>query len=137
MKNEDRKDDILRIYMNPEGIKKAPSEFASDVMRNIKISNAYIKKCENKSHKSKIPAIFVLFTLSLIILTCILTNSNGNLNFSPFMNVIRNINYPNFDNKIDAFLRINLPGWLPYLFIAIISMTFFDKKLDSFFHRQK
>jgi len=131
------KGDPLKQYFNPELIEKAPDDFTSKVMMRIQ-TEAELEKVNIKiSTKSKIPVIAILITIILVSASFILSSGSSWPISFPGLHLFQNINSTFFKIDFNSLFKLNIPGWLPYLFLCILILTILDRGLFLFFHREK
>ncbi|MCE5344746.1 MAG: hypothetical protein LLG13_00470 [Bacteroidales bacterium] len=154
---EKYKNDILKQYLNPEMIEKAPETFASKVMTNIQIEHAPFKREKRVWNLNIIPVISVAATIFLILAVFLIPGNGNSFNLPaghlfedfgislPTINTSQTFNFITqlFENIRTSLAAINtsrvfslsLPVWLPYIFIVILMLSVFDRVLFRFFDR--
>jgi hypothetical protein len=97
-----------------------------------------VKIRESLRARYLIPVISVVVTLILTATVLLLPAASYDITGMPFlMNIIKNLGLPAVNINIDSLFRFALPAYLPYLFICILFLTFFDRGLSGLFHRGK
>jgi amino acid transporter len=134
---QENKEDHLRQYINPEMIEKAPEGFTEKVMTRIQIETSQLKIRKKTFARSKVPVISAVFTMILMIAAIFLPSSGSDHFILPGLKLIKNIDLPAIKIIFDSLFNLNVPGWLPYLFICILILTIFDRGLNGLFHREK
>jgi hypothetical protein len=130
-------DDLLRKYINPEEIEKAPEGFTLKVMTAVQIEPVQSKYSFSFSGKYLVPVISASVILILVLVTLLLPGSNNDSLLSPALDVLKKIkiSLPEFD--ISSFLNFNIPVTLVYVLIGILILSLFDRALNVVFHREK
>lgn len=126
MRKDELKEDILRQYIDPENIRKAPEGFSSKVMSHIYLEAKPVR-AENKVI---IPVISVAVFLILTTAALFVTESSLTL---PELNwpVDFNFSFPDISSKI------RVPQIVLYLIGGIALITILDSVLISVFRREK
>jgi hypothetical protein len=137
MNNQEKNgEDLLRQYINPDSIEMAPEEFTSKIMEKINIESVPLKRLSTLLQRiSVVPLVSVAVTILLLATTFLIPASKE----SPLQPVIQFLNKIEFSfSRIDNshLFNINLPVWLPYLFIGILFLTIFDRALNGIFHKE-
>jgi hypothetical protein len=136
-KKHELSDDILRDYINPELIERAPNGFTSRVMAGVHSEPALVNKTVVLPGRSLVPFISVIvifmFILALFLLpdtkeVSLLTSVMASLNSFK-------ISLPEID--FSSVLSRNLPAILSYVIIGILILSLLDKALKVVFHREK
>lgn len=128
MNNEEKLDeDILRNYLSPKGIEKAPDGFSSKVMSNIHLETRPAKMKE----RSLIPQVSAAVTALLIILTAFLI-PEGSLALPDF----------SFPEKInfslpDSIFGAIIPDIILYVIAGAVLLAVLDIWLGGLFNRGK
>lgn len=136
-KQEKYKEDLLRQYINPERIEKAPEGFTSKVMTRIQIEAAPLKAAGRFRNRNLVPIISAGITILLIVLAFLLPGSEADSLSLPVINVLKNIKISLPQVNFTSIFSFNLPGLLIYVFIGILILTVFDRALYGLFHREK
>ena len=134
---QDYKDDPLRLHLKPEMIEKAPPHFTEKIMQMVSLEPRPVQHVSRFRRIGFIPAISVAFTLALMIAALLSPSSSYNLSWMPGINTLTLISQQAHQINLDALSRITLPAYMPYLFLSILFLTFFDRALRSLFSRHK
>jgi hypothetical protein len=134
--NEKNRDDILRQYINHQMIEKAPEGFTSRVMTRIQIETEPIT-VTLKKQRNLVPVVSIVITLALILAAILLPSGAEEQGMLAGILNSQNINLPALSFNLDSLLHLNLPVWVPYLAIAILILTVFDRALYGIFHRSR
>jgi hypothetical protein len=128
--------DILREYINPEKIEKAPEDFTSILMTRIQEEARPLKAAGRLRNVSLVPVISTAVTILLIVATFLAPDSDDSFTL-PLLQYSENIkiSIPRID--ISHIFSFNLPVWLSYLFLGILILTIFDRALYGLFRREK
>jgi len=136
-KQEKYKEDLLRQYINPERIEKAPEGFTSKVMTRIQIEAAPLKDTGRLQNKNLVPVISAAITILLIVVASLLPGSEADLSALPVVELIKNIKVSLPEINLTSIFSFNLPGLLIYIFVGILILTVFDRALNILFNREK
>ena len=138
MNNQEKyKEDILRQYINPEKIEKAPEGFTSKVMTRIQIETVPLKAPGRLRNKSLVPVISSAVTIILIVTTFLIPGSESDSLALPMVKFVKNIKVSLPEIDLPSIFRFDLPALLIYVFIGILMLTLFDRALNVLFHREK
>jgi hypothetical protein len=135
MKKPDKyEEDILRQYIDPENIVKAPGGFTYKVMTRIRYETGPVGIKKPFLKNIKIPVISGFVTLALIITVFILPNSESTL--LPQLKFLKDFNLPELKISFDSYFNFNPEALTTYLLAGIILLAIFDKALHGLFHRK-
>jgi hypothetical protein len=130
-------DDIMREFLNPEMIEKAPEGFTLKTMTRIQIDTQTEMARYGFFVRNRVPLISTLITAGLIIAAILIpaneTDSVGSAVWKFFLDLefsLPRIGNTHLDN-------LNLPGWINYAIIALFLLAFLDKALSGIFHRER
>ena len=138
MNNQEKnKEDLLRQYINPERIEKAPEGFTSKVMTRIQIETVPLKAPGRLRNKSLVPVISSAVTILLIVATFLIPGSESDSLALPMVKFVKNIKVSLPEIDLPSIFRFDLPALLIYVFIGILMLTLFDRALNVLFHREK
>jgi len=130
-------DDLLRHYVNREGIEKAPEGFTAKTMTRIQIEAIIYPGQRSFRVKSFVPAVSVIVTSVLIIAALFLPAGQYEKPLLPVGNYINTFIAGLPEISVAPLDIASIPAWLPYMFIGIILLALFDRALSGFFHREK
>ncbi|HUV00720.1 MAG TPA: hypothetical protein VMW32_07150 [Bacteroidales bacterium] len=130
-------EDLLRKYISPERIEKAPEGFTVRIMTQIRTDTRRAEVHGRFSRKSLVPLVSAVITFTLIIATVLLPGNGNDSAGLKFFSFIRNIDFSLPPIDLTPVLDYNIPGWLTYVFISILILSLFDRLLSGFFHREK
>ena len=136
-KQEMNYDDLLRKFLNPERIEKAPEGFISKTLTRIQIETQSAKVNKGFFVKNMVPIISATITAGLIIAAIIIPAGETGSVGSTIWKYIQDLEFtlPVINNN---YLReFSLPGWVPYIIIGIFLLGFFDRALFGIFHKEK
>jgi len=136
-KQEKYKEDLLRQYINPDRIEKAPEGFTSKVMTRIQIETVPLKDAGRLQNKNLIPVISAAITILLIFAAFLIPGSETDLSAVPVVELIKNIKVALPEINLNSIFSFNLPALMIYVFIGIMILTVFDRALNMLFHREK
>jgi hypothetical protein len=138
MNNQEKYDeDLLKKYINPERIEKAPEGFTPKVMTRIHLENAYDKVPGRAAKKNLVPLISIAVTLILLAAAFLIPGSQTD-SFTPaVLKLINNIKPLLPELSVSSIFRLTLPSVMMYVLIGILVLTVFDRALHGIFHREK
>ena len=138
MNKQEMNDDILlRKYLNPEKIEKAPDGFTSKTLTRVQIETQSAKVNKGFLIKNRVPIVSAGITAGLILAAIIIPAGETESVGSSVWNYIQNLEFtmPAINNSF--FNDLSLPGWLSYALIGILLLGFFDRTLFGIFHKGK
>jgi hypothetical protein len=136
-KQENNKEDLLREFINAEKIEKAPEGFTEKVMSIIQTESKPVIVKERYRIRNMVPIFSASITIILIIATFFIpAETNGPLAI-PGLKLFQIMSSHAFRINFDFLSGVNIPGWLPYLFIGILFFTIFDRALFGVFKKEK
>jgi hypothetical protein len=134
---EEFKEDILRQYINPEKIEKAPEGFTSKVMTQIQLETVPVKNAGILRNKNLVPLISTVITIFLVVAAFFIPGSEAESSALPVLQIIKNIRFSLPEVDLASILRLNIPASMIYVFIGILMLTLFDRALNVLFHRRE
>ena len=137
MNNMERyNEDPLRKYINPEKIEKAPVEFTSKVMQAVQKETTTALSARKLRKRSLIPVISVSVTLILILAAILIPVNESNSIGLPVLSHLNSVKITLPEIDFSFLFRSKLPSTVIYVFAGILTLSFFDRALDIFFHRE-
>jgi hypothetical protein len=135
-KKEQYEEDLLRKFINPERIEKAPEGFTSKTLARIQIEAQSPGLKKGFFFKNRLPLISAAITALFIIIAVFVPSGNTGSTGSTIWQYIRNIEItlPQISN--DYLQNLNLPGWVSYAVTALFLLVVFDRALFVFFHKE-
>jgi hypothetical protein len=138
MNKQDQYDeDLLRKFINPERIEKAPEGFTSKTLTRIQIENQSEKVKNGFFAKNRVPLISAIITISLttaaIMVPANETGSVGSAIWKYFQSI--EFTLPGINNTY--FQNLNIPSWISFAIIGIFLLGFFDRVLYGIFHKER
>ena len=136
-KQEQYEEDLLRKFMNPGKIEKAPEGFTSKTLTRIQIEAQSSGLKKGFFVKNRMPLISAAVTAGFIIIAVFIPSGNTDSAGSAIWQNIRSIELalPQISN--DYIQNLTLPGWIPYAVTAFLLLGFIDRVLSGFFNRQE
>jgi hypothetical protein len=134
---EKNMEDLLKDYINPENIEKAPEGFTSKVMSLIQVEPLPVKVPARIQTKNLVPLISCAVTIILIATAFLLPGNKGDSMTIPAMEFLKNLNFAMPKINIGNIFSLNLHGTLIYVFSGLLILSLFDRVLNVVFHRQK
>lgn len=138
MNKQEMNDDVLmRKYLNPEKIEKAPDGFTSKTLTRIQIETQSAKVNKGLLVKNRVPIISAAITAGLILAAIIIPAGETESVGSTIWKYIQDLEFalPVVNNNY--FNDLSLPGWFSYAMLGILLLGFFDRALFGIFHREK
>jgi len=130
-------DDILRRYINPGKIEKAPEGFTGRLMTRIQIEKVPLKVPGKFRMNYLVPVISGTIIVLLIISSIVFGTPENITDSDPVFRFIHSVRIPLPDIKFDNFASITIPGLISYVIIGIFVLTLFDRILYNLFHRER
>jgi hypothetical protein len=134
---EEFNETILKRYLKPGKIEKAPAGFTERLMTRIRIEKVPSAVRIRRIYNYRIPLISFGTTLVLIIFAVILSPEE---NDTAVISILKPLS-----DLIKAFPKINyekitgitIPGWFIYIMIGIFMLAVFDRALNTFFRKDR
>jgi len=128
-------EDILKKYLSPEKIEKAPESVTDRIMNRIRIEPASGMISVKTQKRSLIPLISCIVTALLIFIVLLLPESSFGELPRPVSDLFKNLNisFPDLNNL--HLPSIDIPVLLTSLFVAIFLLGLLDKFLTGLFHK--
>lgn len=137
MNNEEKyTEDLLRHYISPEKIEKAPEGFTSKVMSAIQKGNSTVKAPVRLRNKSLVPAISAAVIVILIASAFLIPGKDDSMSL-PALEFLKNIKVLLPQINLTSFFRINVPLTLIYGIVGILILSLLDRALYGVFHSGK
>jgi hypothetical protein len=136
-KQEKYKEDLLREFIYPERIEKAPEGFTSKVMTQIQIEALPLKPATRVQNKNLIPYISAAVTILLIAATFIFPGSKTFSHTFAFLDQMRNLKITLPEINLTSIFTFNLPAVMMYVIIGILLLTLFDRGLNMLFNKKE
>ena len=135
-KEEQYEEDLLRKFINPERIEKAPEGFTSKTLARIQIEAQSQGFKKGFFFKNRLPLISAAITALFIITAVFIPSGNTGSTGSTIWQYIQNIEItlPQISN--DYLQNLSLPGWVSYAVTALFLLVVFDRALFVFFHKE-
>ncbi|MGD0756244.1 MAG: hypothetical protein ABR927_14420, partial [Bacteroidales bacterium] len=86
-------DDLLRQYISPEKIEKAPEGFTSKVMTRVQLETRALILAEKSWKKNLVPAISAAITILLIASAFLIPGSQSDAFANPVLSLFKNLNF--------------------------------------------
>jgi hypothetical protein len=130
-------DDLLRQYISPEKIEKAPEGFTSKVMTHVQLETRHLILAERSWKKNLVPAISAAVTILLIASAFLIPGSHSDAFSNPVLSLFKNLKFSVPEINLNSIFRLTLPSVVMYVFIGIIILTLFDRALNRIFYKEK
>jgi hypothetical protein len=128
-KQEMNDDDLLRKFLNPERIEKAPEGFTSKTLTRIQIETQSAKMNNGFFVKNRVPIVSAATTAGLIIAAIIIPAGETESVGSTIWKYLQDLEF--------TLPNLSLPGWVSYIMIGIFLLGLFDRALFGLFHMGK
>jgi len=128
-KQEMNDDDLLRKFLNPERIEKAPEGFTSKTLTRIQIETQSAKMNKGFFVKNRVPIVSAATTAGLIIAAIIIPAGKTESVGSTIWKYLQDLEF--------TLPNLSLPGWVSYIMIGIFLLGLFDRALFGLFHKGK
>ena len=136
-KQEMNNDALLRKYLDPEKIEKAPVGFTSKTLTRIQIETHSAKVNKGFLVRNRVPIISAAITAGLILAAIIIpAGETESIGFT-IWRYIQDLEFTLPVVNSNYFNDLSLPGWFSYSMIGILLLGFFDRALFGIFHRDK
>jgi hypothetical protein len=136
MEKQDRIDtDLLKKYMNPGFIEKTPEGFTAKTMTRIQIEAGSIKIPSKSLFNRQIPLISVVITFTLILASFALSANDYNQSPSLLSKVSQRLDFSIPSIDLTDYFILKFPSWMPWLLVAVIILSVFDRALLMYFHK--
>jgi hypothetical protein len=136
-KQEEFKEDLLRYYINPGKIEKAPEGFTLKVMGRIQMEEQLSAVSERSPKINLIPVIFIAVTLMLLAAALLIPGNESDKVALPLMNLLKNIKSSLPEFSLSSLFKLTLPSVMMYVCLGILVLTLFDRALYGIFHKEK
>lgn len=135
-KQEKYDEDLLRQFINPRSIEKAPEGFTSKTLARIKIETQTSGLKKGFLMRNRVPLISAS-VIAAFVIAAIAIPSNESGSIGPMLwNYLNDFEF-NLPAMSDLFsLDLSLPGWTIYVAILLLLLVFFDRALFSVFHKE-
>jgi hypothetical protein len=130
-------EDILRQYIEPESIEKAPGGFTSKVMSHILLEKQPSIISDRIRRKNPVLVISGVVTILLIIAAFLIPGNESDAISLPVLKLIGNIKASLPEIKSSPIFHLAIPSVLIYVIIGVSVLTLFDRALYGIFHREK
>jgi hypothetical protein len=138
MNNQEKyNEDLLRQYITPEKIEKAPEGFTSKVMAGIRLEKIPLMVPERSRKKNLVPVIYAAVALLLVVTAFLIPESQSDLLALPVLKFIKNLKFSMPETSLSSIFHLTLPAVIMYACIGILILTVFDRALYGVFHREK
>ena len=136
-KQEMNDDTLLRKYLNPEKVEKAPDGFTSKTLARIQIDIQSAKVNNGLLVKNRVPLVSAAITAGLILAAIMIPANQTESVGSTVWRYIQDMEFtlPVINNNY--FNDLSFPGWFSYALLGILLLGFFDRALSGIFHRGK
>jgi len=129
--------DILRLYIDPERIEKAPSGFTSKVMTHIRLEKQPSAVSNKIWRKNPVLVISGFVTVLLIAAAFLIPGNESDSISLPVLKLIGNIKASLPEIKFSPIFHLTIPSVIIYVLIGVFVLTLLDRALYGIFHREK
>jgi len=132
------KEDLLRHFISPEKIEKAPEGFTSNVMTRVHLlETSPLIPAKRPWKKNLVPAISAAVIVLLIASALLIPGSQPDSLANPALSLFKNLKFSMPAINMSSIFRFTLPSVMIYAFIGILILTLFDRALYRIFHREE
>lgn len=128
-KHDTNDDNLLRKFLNPEKIEKAPEGFTSKILTRIQIESQSVRSNKGFFLKNMVPVISAAITAGLIIAAVIIPARETESLGSTIWKYLQDLEF--------TLPTLSLPGWISYAMMGIFLLGFFDRALFGIFNKGK
>jgi len=133
-----RDDDfLLKQYLNPEKIEKAPEGFTSKVMAGINLEIVPVKSTGWLRSRNLVPAISAVVILLLLVFAFLSRGNEPDSLTLQIANAVKNLKITLPEINLTSVFSFEIPVTVVYIFLGILVLTVFDRALFQIFHREK
>jgi hypothetical protein len=132
---KDSNNDLLRDFINPGNIEKAPADFTSGIMNLVRNEPIPQKNFRAQLKRNSILVYSFAVTGVLMLAALLLPDSNESLLSSYISGVIKNIQITVPDVNFQRILPGNTPSFIIYILLAVLILSLFDIALHQRFSR--
>jgi hypothetical protein len=138
MNNSDEfKKDLLKEYISPGTIEKAPTGFTSKVMMQIQTETSGSRVPVRSRKINTVPVVSVIIIVSLLVAAFLMPGSKSDTLTPLLLDIVKNISSSLPVLKVSSFFSLTVPSVLIYVFIGIFILSLFDRALYGLFHRER
>jgi hypothetical protein len=136
-KKEQYDEDLLRKYINPEKIIKAPEGFTSKTLTRIQIESQSKEGTKSFFVRNRIPLISLIITAGLIVAAIFIPENKTDVVGTAILKFFQDIPISIPEIKLTGFKDMSLPGWIGYSYLVILLLVFIDWALSGAFRKQR
>jgi len=130
-------EDLLRKYINPEKIERAPEGFTSKTLTRIQIDAQSKEGLKSFIVRHRVPLISVLITTGLIVAALLIPAKENDVVGTAILKFFQNIKITLPQIRLANFRDLNVPGWFTYAYLVILLLAFIDWALSGVFHKER
>lgn len=137
MNKQDQFDeDLLRKFINPERIEKAPDGFTSKTLTRIRIEAQSVHVKIGFFVRNRVPLISAVITIGLIIASIMIPANETSTVGSAIWKYFQSIEFTLPGINDTYFQSLNIPSWISFAIIGVFLLGFFDRALFGIFHKE-
>ena len=136
-RQEQYDEDLLRKYINPEKIERAPEGFTSKTLTRIQIEAQSGEGIKSFLARHRVPLISALITAGLIVAAIFLPAKENDIIGSSILKFFQNIQITLPQIRLTSFRDLSLPGWILYAYLVILLLAFIDRVLSGVFRKER
>ena len=133
--SQENKEDLLKEFINPKGIVKAPEDFTSRMMERIHLESAAGAGIEKTGRLKLVPVVSAIVTILLLAAAFLLPGKSVASASGPLSDLVGNISLHLPSISISSYIKLSIPETLVYISVAVFMLAFFDRALNVLFHR--
>jgi hypothetical protein len=138
MENREDKfnDDLLRKFLNPGKIRKAPEGFSVKTMTRIRIEvHQPVKGLKGFIVNNSVPLVSVLVIAGLLVAATLMPSQGTDNYLNLIWNYLQDIKITLPQLRASDLPAMTMPAWLPYAILMVIAFAVFDRFLFRVFHK--
>ncbi len=136
MEKQDKIDtDLLKKYMNPGFIEKTPEGFTTKTMTHIQLEAGSMKVPVKSAFTRQIPIISVVIIFTLVLASFALSTNDYSQSPSLFNKISQRLDITFPSINLTDYFSLRFPSWMPWLLVAVIILSVFDKAFVMYFHK--
>ena len=136
-RQEQYDEDLLRKYVNPEKIERAPEGFTSKTLARIQIEAQSGEGIKSFLVRHRVPLISALITAGLIVAAVFLPAKENDVIGSSILKFFQNIQITLPHIRLISLRDLSLPAWILYAYLVILLLAFIDRVLFGVFHKER
>lgn len=129
-------DDLIRRFLHPQKIEKAPEGFTSKTLTRIRIEDQSLKVKKGFLSRNRVPLISAAFTALLIAAAAIIPADEAESVSSTLWKYFVDLEFTLPVISSTLFEKADFPGWIKYAALIFFLLAFLDRALFRFFYKE-